>query len=75
MVRATSEMRLDALGACATRVRYWSEVEISGRLGRYGAGMMKKLAERKAAEFETAFLARFAGSEAGRENGAEEGAR
>ena len=59
MVRATSEMRLEEISAGTTRVSYASDVEISGRLGRYGAGMMTKIANRKAEEFETAFCARF----------------
>lgn len=58
MVRAVTEVHLEDTGDGRTRVAYASEVEVSGRLGRYGAGMMKKIAERKAREFETAFRAR-----------------
>jgi carbon monoxide dehydrogenase subunit G len=58
MVRAVNEVHLEDLGDARTRIAYSSEVEISGRLGRYGGGMMKKIAERKAREFEEAFRAR-----------------
>lgn len=58
LVQAESEMRLRETDAGGTEIVYVSDVEIGGRLGRYGAGMMKKIAERKAATFEETFCGR-----------------
>lgn len=55
MVKSVNEMRLSKLDNDATEIAYAAEVEISGRLGRYGAGMMKKIATKLAARFEEAF--------------------
>jgi hypothetical protein len=63
VVQADSMLTLTPLDGGATRVAYASEVEIGGRLGRYGASMMKKIAERKARDFETAFRARVESAE------------
>lgn len=55
MVKSTNEMSLTALDDGGTDIAYAADVEISGRLGRYGAGMMKKIATKLAAKFEEAF--------------------
>jgi carbon monoxide dehydrogenase subunit G len=55
VVKSDNELRLEALPDGGTRISYAAEVEISGRLGRYGAGMMKKIATRLAGKFEESF--------------------
>src|SRR5690242_3428133 len=47
---ATSEVRLDAADA-GTHVAYTSEVSVTGRLGRFALGMMKKKAQAMGDEF------------------------
>ncbi len=51
MVKSVNEMRLTPVDE-GTEVSYSADVEISGRLGRYGAGMMKKIATKLAGKFE-----------------------
>lgn len=55
MVKSVNEMRLTSLSPGETEIAYAADVEISGRLGRYGAGMMKKIATKLAAKFEDSF--------------------
>lgn len=54
MVKSANEMKLTALDG-GTEIAYSADVEISGRLGRYGAGMMKKIATKLAGKFEDSF--------------------
>lgn len=55
IVQSISDVRLADTEEGGTEITYSSTVEISGRLGRYGAGMMKKIATRLAAKFEESF--------------------
>jgi carbon monoxide dehydrogenase subunit G len=55
MVKSVNEMRLTRLAGGETEIAYSADVEISGRLGRYGAGMMKKIATKLAGKFEESF--------------------
>lgn len=55
MVKSVNEMRLTRLAGGGTEITYSADVEISGRLGRYGAGMMKKIATKLAGKFEESF--------------------
>ncbi|HAE00595.1 MAG TPA: hypothetical protein DCL95_14350 [Rhodospirillaceae bacterium] len=55
VVQAISDMRLTDTPEGGTEIHYSSTVEISGRLGRYGSGMMKKIATKLAAKFEDSF--------------------
>jgi carbon monoxide dehydrogenase subunit G len=52
---ADSEMRLLSLGPESTEVRYSSEVSVFGRLGKFGAGLMKKHAEKVSQQFAKSF--------------------
>ena len=64
VVKALSEVSLAGTESGGTAITYGSEVVISGRLGRYGAGMMKKIATKLAGKFEESFRARAEGAEA-----------
>lgn len=55
VVKSRNEVRLTASESGGTDIAYAADVEISGRLGRYGAGMMKKIATRLAGKFEDSF--------------------
>lgn len=57
---ATSRLELEDLDSELTRVSYGSEVQLVGRLGRYGLGIMKKKAESLGKEFAAAFCERVA---------------
>lgn len=57
-VQSANVMRLAEGAGGATEIFYSSDVSVTGRLGRFGLGMMKKIAGRKAKEFEKAFKAR-----------------
>ncbi len=58
VLRSTNILRLTEETPGVTEVYYAADVSITGRLGRYGLGMMKKIAARKAKQFEEAFTAR-----------------
>jgi carbon monoxide dehydrogenase subunit G len=58
-LQATSEVRL-APDAGGTRVDYRSEVAVTGRLGRFALGMMKKKAQSLGDEFASNLQARLA---------------
>ena len=62
-LQATSEIRLATVGD-DTRVDYRSEVAVTGRLGRFALGMMKKKAQSLGDEFAANLQARLAESEA-----------
>ncbi len=58
LVQSQNVMRLTEKDTGATEVYYSSDVSVTGRLGRFGLGMMKKIAARKAKQFEEAFAQR-----------------
>ncbi|TNF65408.1 MAG: hypothetical protein EP307_00100 [Rhodobacteraceae bacterium] len=58
MLTAESELVLSDAGDGGTRVAWASDVNLSGRLGKYGLGLMKKKAESLSADFVTAFSRR-----------------
>jgi carbon monoxide dehydrogenase subunit G len=58
VVQSTNLVRLADGADGGTDVTYSADVDISGRLGRYGAGMMKKIAGRLAKKFEASFRER-----------------
>lgn len=60
---AKSELRLVAVGQDETEVTYNSEISITGRLGRFGLGIMKKKAKTYGEEFAVAFRERAEASE------------
>lgn len=62
-LQATSEVRLTQEGG-GTRIDYRSEVAVTGRLGRFALGMMKKKAQSLGDEFAANLQARLAVSEA-----------
>ncbi len=55
LVKSNNEVRLSPVEGGGTEIAYRAEVTISGRLGRYGSGMMTKIAGRLAKEFEETF--------------------
>lgn len=57
LVHSVNHVQLSALPDGGTEVAYVTTVEISGRLGRYGSGMMQKLATKLGEQFQTAFRA------------------
>lgn len=54
---ANSTLQLTALDDDTCTVTYVSEITISGRLGKFGAGVMKKIADSEGAKFATALCA------------------
>ena len=58
MVSSHNELRLTALDDGGTEVFYAAEVSITGRLGKFGLGVMKKKAVSLAGDFVTAFRQR-----------------
>ena len=54
---AKSELTLSASGADATNVHYQSDVQVTGRLVKFGLGIMKKKAAALGAEFAENFRA------------------
>jgi uncharacterized protein len=55
MLSAHNELLLEATPDGATDVRYASDVAVTGRLGKFGLGIMKKKSEALAARFVQAF--------------------
>ncbi len=55
LIQSVNDVHLSALADDRTQVAYVASVDISGRLGRYGSGMMQKLATRLGTQFQTAF--------------------
>jgi carbon monoxide dehydrogenase subunit G len=55
MLSANNELLLEATPDGATDVRYASDVAVTGRLGKFGLGIMKKKSEALAARFVQAF--------------------
>ncbi len=60
MLNAKSVITLAEQETGVTEVRYASEVSITGRLGKFGLGVMKKKAEALSREFAEAFRAKLA---------------
>jgi len=58
MVSAESMLRLSDAESGGTEVYYSSEVAITGRLGKYGHGMMKKIAKKLGNKFADDFRER-----------------
>jgi carbon monoxide dehydrogenase subunit G len=58
ILSAENVVSLVDLGDGSTRVSYSSEVSVTGRLGKFGLGMMKKKAEAIGNEFAGAFRAK-----------------
>ncbi|MEZ5667649.1 MAG: SRPBCC domain-containing protein [Alphaproteobacteria bacterium] len=58
IIQSQNTLRLSEQEPGVTQVYYASDVSITGRLGRFGLGMMKKIATRKAQAFEEAFRQR-----------------
>jgi carbon monoxide dehydrogenase subunit G len=58
MVSAESTLRLSDAESGGTEVYYSSEVAITGRLGKYGHGMMKKIAKKLGNKFADDFRER-----------------
>jgi carbon monoxide dehydrogenase subunit G len=55
MLSANNELLLEATADGGTEVKYISNVTITGRLGKFGLGIMKKRSEALAAKFVQAF--------------------
>ena len=52
-VSATSTLALKSMSADDTEVTYTSDINIVGRLGKFGSGMMQKIADNLGEEFVT----------------------
>ena len=61
---ARSLLTLRAIDEGETEITYASEISVSGRLGRFGAGVMKKKADDIGGQFANAVRERIAGSPA-----------
>ena len=59
---ATSSLTIVPLGEHQSEVSYASEITIAGRLGKFGEGVMKKIAEKMSDKFVTALKAEIAGN-------------
>jgi len=55
MLNANNELLLEATANGGTEVKYISDVTVTGRLGKFGFGIMKKRSETLAAKFVQAF--------------------
>jgi hypothetical protein len=55
VLSANSELVLAPVASGGTEVRYASDVSVTGRLGKFGLGMMKKKAESLGTKFAEAF--------------------
>ncbi|MBM3553928.1 MAG: carbon monoxide dehydrogenase subunit G [Alphaproteobacteria bacterium] len=51
MITATNEVHLDDLGGGLTRLRYRSDVSVTGRFGKFALGVMRKKAESMGQDF------------------------
>lgn len=67
MLAADNEVRLVAIDSGGTRVQYTSHVSVTGRLGKFALGVMKKkvetLGQEFASRFRTALAARLEASD------------
>lgn len=66
---ARSRLTLRAVGERETEIGYASEISIAGRLGRFGAGVMKKKADDLGGQFARAVRERVAETPAGNPTG------
>ena len=57
-VRSENELSLTVVDETETTVAYGAEVEVTGRIAKFGFGMMKKKAQAIGKEFAEAFCAR-----------------
>ena len=57
-VTAHNELRLSPLNDGSTEVTYCSDVNIVGRLGKFGLGVMKKIAQKLGDKFAVALSER-----------------
>ncbi len=64
VVSSQNTLRLSDANGGGTEIYYCSEVAISGRLGKYGHGVMKKIAKKLGDKFAGAFRERVEGEEA-----------
>ena len=53
-IKATSTLALKELSPASTEVTYTSDISIMGRLGKFGSGMMKKVADSVGDQFVSA---------------------
>lgn len=60
VLSSVNVLSVQAIDAATTKVQYASDVSVTGRLGKFGLGLMKKKAERVAAEFAANLQARLA---------------
>lgn len=63
-ISATSTLALEALSPETTEVKYASDIQIVGRLGKFGSGMMQKIADNIGAEFAAGIKQELEGPEA-----------
>jgi hypothetical protein len=63
-LKAVSTLTLSAIDKSRTQVVYTSELSIVGRLGKFGAGMMKKKADAMGDEFAQEMIQRIVGPDA-----------
>ena len=61
-IHATSELTVEAVDDAQSLVRYSSEITISGRLGKFGAGVMQKIADKEGEKFASALRERLTSS-------------
>lgn len=57
IIMARNRLDLDVVDDATTQVHYASTVNLTGRLGKFGLGMMRKKADSTAAEFVATFTA------------------
>lgn len=62
-VSSVSTLALKSLSANSTEVTYTSDINITGRLGKFGGGMMQKIADSIGEEFVAALKGRLESSE------------
>jgi len=53
-LNATSTLTLEAIDDASCSVAYVSDIAIAGRLGKFGAGVMKKIADKEGEKFAAA---------------------
>jgi len=63
-IKATTTLSLKPLTAVQTEVSYASDIQIMGRLGKFGSGMMQKIADGVGDEFVAALKDKVEGKEA-----------
>jgi len=63
-IKATTTLSLKALAESQTQVSYASDIQIMGRLGKFGSGMMQKIADGVGDEFVAALKGKLEEKEA-----------